>query len=41
MGFLIGGLIGANIAIGVPNIVLKKGFGAFLMVIGAYTVFAK
>ena len=41
IGFLIGGLFGANIAIGLPNLVLKKGFGAFLMIIGAYTVFAK
>ena len=41
LGFLIGGLFGANIAIGLPNIVLKKGFGAFLMIIGAYTIFVK
>jgi len=41
LGFLIGGLFGANIAIGLPNIVLKKGFGVFLMIVGAYTIFAK
>ena len=41
LGFLIGGLFGANIAIGVPDIVLKKGFGTFLMIIGAYTIFVK
>ena len=41
LGFLVGGLFGANIAIGLPNIVLKKGFGAFLMIIGAYTIFVK
>ena len=41
VGFLIGGLIGANMAEGVHNLVLKKGFGVFLMIVGAYTVFAK
>ena len=41
LGFLVGGLIGANIAVELPNIALKKGFGVFLMIVGAYTIFAK
>jgi len=41
LGFLIGGLIGANIAVGTPVLVLRRAFGIFLMVVAAYTVFAK
>ncbi len=41
IGFLIGGLLGANVAGGVPNLILRKGFGAFLMIVAAYTIFAK
>jgi hypothetical protein len=40
-GFLIGGLLGANIAEGLSNIALRKAFGVFLMIVAAYTVFAK
>ena len=41
IGFLIGGWLGANIAEGFPNIILRKVFGVFLMVISLYTIFAK
>jgi uncharacterized protein len=41
IGFLIGGLLGANIAEGLPNLVLRKAFGIFLMVVAAYTIFAR
>ena len=41
IGFLIGGLLGANIAVGLPNLILKKAFGVFLMIVAAYTIFAK
>ena len=40
-GFLIGGLLGANIAVGLPNIILKKAFGIFLMIVAVYTIFSK
>lgn len=41
IGFLIGGLLGANIAVNLPNLILKKAFGVFLMVVAIYTIFAK
>ncbi len=40
-GFLIGGLLGAIMAEGLPNLVLRKAFGVFLMIVSAYTIFAK
>lgn len=41
LGFLVGGLIGANVAECVPNLILRKAFGVFLMIVAAYTIFAK
>ena len=41
LGFLIGGLVGANLAESLPNLVLKKAFGAFLMIVALYTIFSK
>jgi len=41
IGFLIGGLLGANIAVGIPNLLLRKAFGVFLMIVSLYTIFAK
>ena len=41
VGFLIGGLIGANLVMGLPNLILKKAFGIFLMAVALYTIFAK
>lgn len=41
IGFLIGGLLGANMAVGLSNLILRKAFGVFLMIVAAYTIFAK
>ena len=41
IGFLIGGLLGANVAVGVSNVILRKAFGIFLMIVAVYTIFAK
>ncbi len=41
VGFLIGGLIGANMAEGLSNLALRKAFGVFLMVVATYMIFAK
>ncbi len=41
VGFLIGGLLGANIAVALPNLALKKAFGIFLMIVSLYTIFSK
>jgi uncharacterized membrane protein YfcA len=41
LGFLVGGLIGANMAESIPNLILRKAFSIFLMVVAAYTFFSK
>jgi uncharacterized membrane protein YfcA len=41
MIFGIGGLLGANMAEALPNMVLRKAFGIFLLVASLYTIFAK
>lgn len=41
IGFVIGGLLGATMAESLPNLVLRRAFGAFLMVVSLYTIFAK
>ncbi|MCX5695757.1 MAG: sulfite exporter TauE/SafE family protein [Candidatus Omnitrophica bacterium] len=41
IGFLIGGLLGANMAEMLSNLVLRKAFGIFLLIIALYTIFAK
>lgn len=41
LGFLIGGFFGATIAEWLPNIILRKAFGVFLMIVSLYTIFAK
>ncbi|MFA6078255.1 MAG: sulfite exporter TauE/SafE family protein [Candidatus Omnitrophota bacterium] len=41
LGFLIGGLLGANIAEGLSGLVMKKAFGVFLMIIAIYTIVSK
>jgi hypothetical protein len=41
IGFLIGGLLGANMAVGVPNLLLRKAFGVFLLIVSIYTIFSK
>lgn len=41
IGFFIGGLLGANMAEALPNLVLRKAFGVFLLAVSLYTIFAK
>ena len=41
IGFLIGGLIGARIAVGLPNETLRKIFGITIVLIGLYTIVKK
>jgi uncharacterized membrane protein YfcA len=41
LGFLVGGLLGADIAEWIPHLALRKAFGAFLMVVALYTILAK
>lgn len=41
LGFLFGGLLGANIALSVPTPFLKKLFGVFLLVISLRMIFFK
>ncbi len=41
LGFFIGGLIGANIAIGIPEEHLKKLFGGFLLLVALRMIFSK
>ena len=40
IGFLIGGLIGANMAEALSNLVLRKAFGIFLAVVALYITFS-
>lgn len=41
IGFLIGGWLGANMAEAMHNVILRKAFGVFLMIVAAYTIFTK
>ena len=41
IGFLIGGLLGAKFAIGMPEQILKKIFGIFLFIISVRMIFFK
>ncbi|MCE5339901.1 MAG: sulfite exporter TauE/SafE family protein [Planctomycetaceae bacterium] len=41
IGFLIGGLIGAKFAVGIPEHILKKIFGVFLLIVSLRMVFCK
>jgi uncharacterized protein len=41
VGFLVGGFLGANIAEGLPVLMLRKAFGVFLLIVSVYTIFAK
>ncbi len=40
-GFLIGGLLGAKFAVNIPEHVLKKIFGAFLLIVSLRMIFCK
>jgi uncharacterized membrane protein YfcA len=41
VGFLLGGLIGANFALGIPESTLRKLFGLFLLFIAVQMIFTK
>ena len=41
IGFFVGGLIGAKLAVGVPDEVLKKIFGVILLLVGLRMIFWK
>lgn len=41
IGFFIGGLFGAQIATNLSNIVLKRIFGSFLLIVSLYMIFKK
>jgi uncharacterized membrane protein YfcA len=41
IGFMVGALLGANIAEWLSNAVLKKAFGVFLIVVAASMIFEK
>jgi uncharacterized protein len=41
LGFVFGGLFGAKIAVGLPNVVLQRAFGIFLFFVSLKMVFAK
>jgi uncharacterized membrane protein YfcA len=41
IGFLVGGLIGANLVMGIPEAALKRMFGVFLMLVSIRMVFFK
>jgi len=41
LGFLFGGLFGAKIAVGLPNVILQRLFGIFLFFISLRMIFVK
>jgi len=41
LGFVIGGLLGANMAESLPVLPLRRAFGVFLLTVALYTIFAK
>ena len=41
IGFFIGGLLGANLAIGIPSVVLKKIFGVVLLLVSVKMILGK
>jgi uncharacterized membrane protein YfcA len=41
LGFFVGGLLGAKVALNVPDDVLRKVFGIWMLAIGAHMVFFK
>lgn len=41
VGFFIGGYIGAKLAVGVPDHVLKKIFGVFLLIVSLRMIISK
>ncbi|MBC7259883.1 MAG: sulfite exporter TauE/SafE family protein [Chloroflexi bacterium] len=41
LGFFLGGLLGARVAVGIPDAVLRKVFGVYLLVVAAQMFFGK
>jgi len=41
LGFFLGGLLGARVAVGVPDTVLRKVFGVYLLVVAVQMFFGK
>ncbi|MFH0985818.1 MAG: TSUP family transporter [Candidatus Omnitrophota bacterium] len=41
LGFLVGGLLGAQLVQGIPEAMLKKMFGVFLLVVSMQMIFSK
>jgi uncharacterized membrane protein YfcA len=41
LGFFIGGLLGAKLAIGLPPEILRRAFGVMLLLIASYMIFMK
>jgi uncharacterized protein len=41
LGFFIGGLLGANVAVRLPNAVLEKGFGVVLLILAVRMIVGK
>lgn len=41
VGFLVGGLLGAHVIQGIPDLMLKKIFGVFLLVVALGMIFSK
>ena len=41
LGFILGGLVGAKIAVNIPNGLLVKLFGSVMIILGIYTVLKK
>jgi uncharacterized protein len=41
LGFFIGGLLGAKVAVGIPDTLLRKMFGVFLLAIAVHMIFTK
>ncbi len=41
LGFVLGGLLGARLAVGIPEAVLRKVFGVYLLIVAAQMFFGK
>lgn len=41
LGFFVGGLLGARVAVGIPDAVLRKVFGVYLLIVAAQMFFGK
>lgn len=41
LGFFVGGLLGAKIAVGLSNVILRRVFGFALLLVGLYMIFER